>query len=199
MLTVSPPPLPASSRRTVLFGLTAMTAALVALPMRKLWAQTLPNDRTPAVLSPYGSGWTIKGSGALKFFGFKAYDATLWLPGGSNGQFSFERAFALDIVYNTYVKSSDIHNTSLIEMSRISGASQEQVKTWSTFMAGLFTDVRTDDRLIGVHVPGSGARFFLNGKLLGETPDAQFSLAFFKIWLDPKSRKPELRASLLGL
>jgi hypothetical protein len=28
--------------------------------------------------------------------------------------------------------------------------------------------------------------------------DAQFALAFFSIWLDPRTREPELRESLVG-
>jgi hypothetical protein len=163
------------------------------------WAQEGLSVHAPAVLSPYGSEWLAKGSGPLKFFGFKAYDATLWLPATSGGNFSFGRTFALDIVYNTYVKASDINNTSLIEMSRISAATPEQVQSWSTFMTGMFVDVKSGDRLVGVHIPATGARFFLNGKLLGETADTAFSEAFFRIWLDPKARKPELRAALLGL
>lgn len=162
-------------------------------------AQEPPANRAPAALSAYGANWLPKGSGPLKFFGFKAYDATLWLPAASGGDFSFNRIFALEIVYNTSVKASDINNTSLIEISRISAATPEQVQTWSNFMTGLFVDVKSGDRLLGVHLPGAGARFFLNGKLLGETPDATFSEAFFKIWLDPKARKPELRSALLGL
>ena len=163
------------------------------------WAQEGPVTRAPAVLSPYGSDWLVKGSGPLKFFGFKAYDATLWLSATSGGNFSFGRTFALDIVYNTYVKASDINNTSLIEMSRISAATPEQVRSWSAFMTGMFVDVKSGDQLVGVHIPATGARFFLNGKLLGETADTAFSEAFFRIWLDPKARKPELRAALLGL
>lgn len=152
----------------------------------------------PSELSAYGAAWRAKGAGALKFFGFKAYDITLWLPATAAGNFSFNRPFALDITYNTNVKASDINNTSLIEMSRISAASPEQVNDWSAFMKNLFVDVKTGDRLIGVHLPAAGARFFLNGKLLGETSDVAFSEAFFKIWLDPKARKPDLRLALLG-
>ena len=176
-----------------------MAALLGALSVPG-WAQEQPPaSRAPAALSAYGANWLPKGSGPLKFFGFKAYDATLWLPAASGGDFSFSRTFALEIVYNTSVKASDINNTSLIEISRISAATPEQVQTWSNFMTGLFVDVKSGDRLLGVHVPGAGARFFLNGKLLGETADATFSEAFFKIWLDPKARKPELRSALLGL
>jgi hypothetical protein len=152
----------------------------------------------PPELTPYGATWLAKGSGVLRFFGFKVYDATLWLPTESTA-FTFARPLALEIRYATNVKASDIVNTSLIEATRISGASSAQVTAWTASMTSIFVDVKPGDRLTGVHVPSVGARFFLNGKLLGESNDVEFSEAFFRIWLDPKSRKPELRASLLAL
>ncbi len=153
---------------------------------------------TPAELAPYGANWQAKGSGVLRFFGFKAYDATLWLP-GADAAFSFAKPFALDIRYATAIKGRDIANTSLIELQRISTSSPEQILAWSKWMEALFVDVKSGDQLVGVHLPGEGARFFFNGKLLGETADTAFSEAFFKIWLDPKTKRPELRATLLSL
>ena len=161
--------------------------------------KTFPSDEAPAELTTYGSGWKAKGSSSLRFFGFKAYDITLWLPAAAAGNFSFTKPFALDITYTTNVTATDIDNTSLVEMSRISAATPDQVSAWSAILKNLFVDVKSGDRLIGVHVPAAGARFFLNGRLLGETSDASFSEAFFKIWLDPKARKTDLRAALLGL
>ena len=161
-------------------------------------AKTSVGAESPAVLNAYANAWTAKGTGALKFFGFKAYDVTLWLQAGQISNFSFKQPFALDITYNTKVTGTDISNTSLIEMSRISAVSPEQVDAWSAWMKTVFVDVKSGDRLIGVHLPTAGARFFLNGKLIGETADIAFSEAFFKIWLDPKARKPELRLALLG-
>ena len=158
-----------------------------------------PSAEPPAELNTYGSSWKAKGSGSLKFFGFKAYDITLWLPAAAAGNFSFNRPFSLDITYNTNVSAADINSTSLVEMSRISSATPEQVSAWAAILKNVFVDVKSGDRLIGVHLPTAGARFFLNGRLLGETSDTSFSEAFFKIWLDPKARKLELRDALLGL
>ena len=59
--------------------------------------------QAPAELSVFGTGWKAKGTGALRFFGFKAYDITLWLPASATGNFSFGKPFALDITYNTTV------------------------------------------------------------------------------------------------
>ena len=155
------------------------------------------NLAPPAELLPYGAQWNFKGSGALRFFGFKVYDATLWLT-GSDSQFSFARPFALEIRYDTAVKGKDISNTSLIELQRISQSSPEQITAWAVLMDSIFVDVKRADQLIGLHLPGVGIRFLLNGKLIGESPDLKFSEAFFKIWLDAKTKRPELRAALLG-
>lgn len=154
-------------------------------------------SEAPSELNAYALAWIAKGSGALRFFGFKAYDATLWMP-ATQSSFGLNRNFALDIRYNTGVKAVDIVNTSMIEMTRIANATPEQVKTWTTFMTGLFVDVKSGDRLVGVRLPEKGSRFFLNGKLLGETTDEGFSDAFFRIWLDPKTSRPALRDALLG-
>lgn len=154
-------------------------------------------QQAPEELFNYGPSWQMRGTGALRFFGFKVYDAALWLP-QSGTAFDFKRPFALDIRYATGVKGSDIANTSLIEMQRISPSSPEQITKWSSLLNDFFVDVKTGDRLVGVHLPNGGVRFFLNGKLIGETADTAFSEAFFRIWLDAKTKRPELRAALLA-
>lgn len=184
----------------VLIGIT--TCFLFAAPSSFAQTSVTPSTATPAQapapaeLAPYGVNWLAKGTGTLRFFGFKAYDATLWLS-TADGAFNFARPFALDIRYATTIKGRDISNTSLIELQRISTSSPEQIMAWSAWMESVFVDVKAGDQLIGVHLPGTGARFFLNGKLIGESADAAFSEAFFKIWLDPKTKRPELRAALL--
>lgn len=151
----------------------------------------------PEELSALASGWTLRGSGVLRFFGFKAYDAHLWMTDAGAG-FSYTRPFALDIRYDMSIKGEDIVNTSLIELSRITPATTEQLKAWTALMNTVFVDVKAGDRLVGVHLPGRGVRFFLNGRLLGESADTAFSEAFFNIWLDPQTKRLDLRARLLG-
>jgi hypothetical protein len=152
---------------------------------------------SPSELAAYGANWQAKGNGTLRFFGFKAYDATLWIQ-GAGAAFSFSRPFALEIRYATAIKGRDIFNTSLIELQRISTSSPEQLLEWSKWMESVFVDVKSGDQLVGVHLPGEGIRLFLNGGLLGESGDTAFSEAFFKIWLDPKTKRPDLRAALLS-
>lgn len=177
---------------------------LLGLAASPLWASTpAPTSGSaalapPAELAAFGSGWQLRGSGVLRFFGFKAYDAHLWLTPGP-ADFSYARPFALDIRYDMNIKGSDIVNTSLIELSRITPTPTEQLNAWNALMNLIFTDVKPGDRLVGVHLPARGVRFFLNGQLRGESSDTAFSEAFFKIWLDPATKRPELRSRLLGL
>lgn len=173
-------------------GNSSVALAQTAAPPVTEATTTVPNE-----LKPYGNVWQAKGTGVLRFFGFKAYDATLWLPNAETG-FSFARPFALEIRYATAVKGRDISNTSLVELQRISTSSPEQITAWSALMETIFVDVKAGDRLLGVHLPREGVRFFQNGKLLGESADVAFSEAFFKIWLDPKTKRPDLRNALLG-
>ncbi len=158
---------------------------------------TAPGLAAPQELAPFGSGWSLRGSGALRFLGFKAYDANLWQL-SRDGDFSYARPFALEIRYDMNIKGSDIANTSLIELSRITPTPAEQLTRWGALMGSIFVDVKPGDRLVGLHLPGRGVRFFLNGRLQGESPDVAFSEAFFKIWLDPATKRPDLRARLLG-
>jgi hypothetical protein len=65
-------------------------------------------------------------------------------------------------------------------------------------MQRLFPDVRKGDRLTGVNVPGRGAKFFHNGAAIGEIAEPGFARAFFGIWLDPKTSRPDFRKLLLG-
>lgn len=191
---------PFSYSLAVLVCAVATTVAPVSFAQGTAGAATasVASAEVPAELASYGNGWSPKGSGALRFFGFKAYDATLWLP-NAQAAFAFSRPFALEIRYATTVKAKDITNTSLVELQRISTSSPEQIAAWSTLMDSVFVDVKAGDRLTGVHLPGTGVRFFLNGKLVGESADVAFSEAFFKIWMDPKTKRKDLRSALLAL
>ncbi|MCX7160235.1 MAG: chalcone isomerase family protein [Proteobacteria bacterium] len=65
-------------------------------------------------------------------------------------------------------------------------------------MNSLFPDVSKGTTLTGLNVPGKGARFFHDGRPLGEIAGTEFARAFFSIWLDPQSSAPALRSALMG-
>jgi Chalcone isomerase-like len=147
---------------------------------------------------PVPTGWSLMGSGVLRFFGFKAYDAHLWLGAPSANPLLSKTAFALEIDYATSIKADEIVNVSLVEMGRLRSLSDAQVKAWTTDLKKAFPDVKSGDKLTGVYLPKQGTRFFFNSRLTSEINDPDFGDAFFAIWLDAKAKRPDLRRALLG-
>ena len=84
------------------------------------------------------------------------------------------------------------------ERKNLEEMSPEDRERWGREMARVFPDVRPGDRIIGVNVPRQGARFFHNGEPIGSIDDAAFTRAFFGIWFDRGTSRPDLRRQLLG-
>ena len=140
---------------------------------------------------------TAVGKARLRYWGFDVYDASLWArPGFDIGQFETQR-FGLELAYLREFKGADIAERSIDEMKDLATIEPAQATRWTQAMSNLFPDVKRGDRITGVHVPGSGARFYLNGKLLGEVADDAFSRLFFGIWLSPKTSQPRMRETLI--
>lgn len=138
------------------------------------------------------------GSGRLTFWGLQVYDARLWVPPGFKSESFDTQALALELSYLRAFASKDVAERSISEMRRSATLSAEQADKWRTAMRQVLPDVSKGDRLMGVHRPGVGASFLLNGKVLGEIRDAEFARLFFGIWLSPKTSEPALRNALLA-
>ena len=141
---------------------------------------------------------TLLGSGRLTFFGLHVYDARLWSDESFRAE-PFDRVpLAIEVAYARSLRGRAIAERSLEEMRRAGAMPEEQATRWLAAMTQLFPDVGAGDRITGVLRPGESARFFLNGRLLGEVKDVEFAKRFFGIWLSPKTSNPALRQSLLG-
>ena len=138
------------------------------------------------------------GSGALRLLGFRAYDANLWATSATANPLEDQSLFALEIDYNTALRSEEIVKLSIAEMGRLRKPGDAQVRRWTEQLQKAFPSVQKGDKLVGVNVPNVGVRYFFNGKQTAEINDPQLSEAFFAIWLDPATKRPELRNALLG-
>jgi len=152
-----------------------------------------------------GSAWRSALPGAqrlattrLTVWGFQVYDATLWITEGFRPDRWVQRPFALELSYLRDFDGADIAKRSLDEMRRSAPIPAEQAARWLQAMQATFPDVKKGDRLVGVHAPGSGARFFLNGATVGEVRDAAFAERFFAIWLGAQTSEPAMRDALLA-
>lgn len=134
----------------------------------------------------------------LRIWGFEVYDATLYAQRGFDPSNYARERFGLELHYRRSFKGADIARRSIDEIRDIDKPSESQSAAWLQEMTRLFPDVQPGDRILGVHVPGSGARFYLNGRLLGEVSDVTFSERFFGIWLSPQTSQPRFRETLLA-
>jgi hypothetical protein len=138
------------------------------------------------------------GKGRLTLWGFQVYDARLWVLPGFKPDALAVQPFALELSYLRGFDNRDVAERSIAEMRRSASISEAQAKVWIDEMMRTLPDVKKGDRLMGIHRPGVGAQFLMNGKPTGEIRDAEFARLFFGIWLSPKTSEPELRAALLA-
>jgi Chalcone isomerase-like len=174
----------------------ALTMLLCSAAMPCARAQA----RTPEELAAEWSAPRLHGQGRLRFLGLHVYDIRLWTNAPTLGPEDWPLTpLALEIEYGRGLVGKLIAERSIDEMQRGGPIASEQSQRWLDEMTRLFPDVKAGDRITGLHRPGSGARFFFNGRLRGEVRDAEFARRFFGIWLGPRTSEPSLRESLLGL
>jgi len=179
----------APERRRVLIAAFAGLASA-----RPGWAQVAPPIEVDGDLP----GARLRGEGRLRFLGLHVYDALLWAPLPLAGLDIERTALALELRYARTLRGGLIAERSLTEMRRVGAFDDEQAQRWLATMKQIFPDVNAGDRITGVHRPGEGARFHVNGRLAGEVRDPLFARLFFGIWLSPRTSEPQLRAALLG-
>ena len=134
----------------------------------------------------------LQGAGKLTWWGFHIYDVSFYRSGTLTSP-----EFALDIHYQKSFSGVSIANRSADEMKRI-GVPDTQAAMWGKELAGFLPDVESGQTLTAIYIPKQGTVFYHDGKRIAQIPGADFSKAFFGIWLDPKTSAPKLRAELLG-
>jgi hypothetical protein len=139
----------------------------------------------------------LAGEGRLTWLGFHVYDAQLFAPVRFSLDDPLRQPFVLELTYARKLEGKSIAVASRDEMQRMGLGTPEQQSRWLARMEALFPDVDKGRRIAGVNQPGTGARFYVDGVFAGSIDEPDFARAFFAIWLDPRTRAPRLRDSLL--
>lgn len=168
----------------------AAASAAVASPPRT--ADTRPEVRQALPQA------RLMGRARLTVWGFQVYDATLWAAADFRAPGYASQALALELAYLRDFDAADIAKRSLHEMRRSAAISEAQAAAWTRDMLRVIPNVKKGDRIVGVHRPGQGAAFWVNGQASGEINDAEFARLFFGIWLSPKTSEPQMRDQLLA-
>lgn len=157
-------------------------------------AQAVPS--VPAEVQAAQPQAQLQGTTTLRFLGLPIYDARLWAaPGFALEQFT-QRPFLLELQYRRALSGARIAERSIREMRRQSGFDTAAASAWQAQLARLIPDVAAGDRLTGAYTPGGGARFWHNGRALGQLDDPLLARLFFGIWLSPQTSEPALRCEL---
>jgi hypothetical protein len=180
------------------FGVLALFAGLSARAVS--FANSVRPAGLPKELDEFltQTTWKKRGTATLRVLLFRVYDATLWASTEKSNPLEEGAPFALDITYAMAVKRDDIVNSSMQEITRMRNPNSATLNRWTAALNVAIPSVVGGDRLLGVSVPGKGARFYHNGTLTGEISDVAFSEAFFAIWLDGNTKKPDVRRALLS-
>jgi hypothetical protein len=172
----------------------AAAAALSPLAMSDVVAE----PQAPAELRALLPQTRLQGSGVLRFFGLRVYEARLWTAPGFEADGYERHAFGLELVYDRKLEGSAIAERSVAEMRRVGSFDDATAKRWLALMQRAFPDVTANDRLLGFNDGKGEVQFFHNGKPTAQTTDAEYAKLFFGIWLARQSSAPALRESLLG-
>jgi hypothetical protein len=164
-----------------------------------LLSKALANDNpTPAEVSREMHEAVLAGSARMRYFGFTVCDARLWVHPRFQLANYWQHPLALELAYQRNLKGPAIAQRSLDEMRRNGPIAPETASAWLATMTDIFPNVGPGDRITGIHMVGTGARFWLNGQLRSTVPDPEFSRLFFGIWLSDRTSEPKLRAELLA-
>jgi hypothetical protein len=139
----------------------------------------------------------LAGEGAFRWFGLKIYDAQLWVGRDGYRPQTSVATFALDLRYARSLQGKKIAEASDEQFAKLNLGTTQQRAIWKAGMMQIFPDVQDGSHLTGIYLPNQGARFYLDGKPIGDIMDADFAQAFFAIWLSPNTTAPQLRDALL--
>ena len=148
--------------------------------------------REPLELPGQFSSAKLQGSGRLTWWGLHIYDAAFYRVGSLSSS-----EFALNMRYQKSFSGISIVNRSVDEMKRI-GVPDAQAALWGRELSAFLPNVESGQTLTAIYSPRQGTTFYHDSKQIGQIPGADFSKAFFGIWLDPKTSAPQLRTELLG-
>ena len=117
----------------------------------------------------------------------------------ANGNFSWERPFALTLNYERAAPQSVLLNRTVREMSQRGGVTPASLAPLRAQLTECFPNISQGDRITGVSTGANTARFYHNGSQSCEIQWPGFRRNFFGIWLDGRDgTAARLSAELRG-
>ncbi len=164
-----------------------LTLILLLLPLA---AQANP----PAELRQVFQGNAPYSEAELSFAWMDVYHIALWTD---EAAWKPNARYALSITYDMAFSAEELVERTCEEMARHHAEGKAMCLARKNELMRLMPDVRAGDRITALHTKSGHARFYKNGIATGEIAEAQFTRAFFAIWLGENTSEPKLRRQLL--
>lgn len=144
---------------------------------------------------------SIRGYSILNYMMLiKAYAGALYLESGTPpDQALSDKPRIIELYYFHKISAADF-SESTMEMIKKNTNTQvfSRIKNQVDIFNGFYSDVKPGDRYRAEYTPAKGTTLFLNGKTLGTIKGAEFSKAFFSIWIGDNPIDKKFRDALLG-
>ncbi len=138
----------------------------------------------------------IIGSSELKFFGMNIYDISLW---SESNQFSYNKKFAIQIIYNKSFNKEDLAKRTVQEIKKQNNITEEQEKLYYEQILLVFSSVKKGDEKVALFIPKEGVVLFFNKKIVGKISNLTLAKYFIDIWVSDKSSYPDIAKKIRGL
>ena len=143
----------------------------------------------------------IKGTGLLRYWGFKAYVGALYTEVGydiENGM--TDKAKRIELEYFRPIKGEDFGPATDKSISKnVDAETFERLRPQIDYHNSLYENVEPGDRYSLTYIPGRGTELALNGEPKGIIEGADFAEAVFSIWLGPKPLNKSFKEQIMGI
>lgn len=151
-----------------------------------------PAEARPPELERAMAGAQLVGEARYQLLTWTLFDAALW---SEDGDFSWERPFALTLTYRQAFSSRSLVDRSIVEMSRRGVPASGRL---GALLRECFPDVAPGDRITGLSTGPDSAVFLHNGRHRCAIEWPGFRRAFFGIWLDASGSQEAFSSRLRG-
>ena len=157
------------------------------------------NFEDTAVIS--GKTATLRGTGLLRYMLFiKAYVGAFYLENGISSSDALTDVPRRLVLHYFHAIPGEDFATATTEMIKknVSYSRFRALQPEIAQLNALYKDVKPGDEYRATYIPGIGTELALNGTVLGVVPGAEYSAAFFSIWIGKNPIDKGFRNNLLG-
>lgn len=154
----------------------------------------LANEAPASIQNSFRNPHLI-GSSNLKYFGINVYKIFLW---SENEEFSYNRKFAIQIIYNMNFSVDELAERSIDEIKRLHILSAQEEENYFQQLKTIFRPIKKGDQKVALFTPNKGVTMFHNNVMTGKIRDQKLARLFVDIWLDERGSYPEMTKEMLG-